>query len=124
MELEEVVDNDFDDYLLSIKRERDLITEKKINILRILWKPSLKKDIKLLEKLFKCSEGELDERDFNNSERDCLINELEEMLEDKIPEKDMDLFIKNCKNVYSYMSVYDKLEKLRNYLEYTKEVVL
>jgi hypothetical protein len=117
MNLDDVVNNDFDDYLLSLKKRRDLIVNKRNNLLRIIWRPSLKKDIKLLEKLFECNEKDLDRRDFNHGERDCLINELYLVLEDKIPEKDFNLFLYNCKNVYSYMSVYDKLMKINKYLE-------
>jgi hypothetical protein len=43
MDLEDVVDNNFDNYLELIKEEKESYHNREIELLRIIWEPSLKK---------------------------------------------------------------------------------
>jgi hypothetical protein len=84
------------------------------DLLRILWKPSLKKDIKKLEKDCGYKEYELDNMD-DGSNLQSLIDEVTELLTGKVSKNDMKLFLGNCENVWSYLQIFDKVEKIKGF---------
>jgi hypothetical protein len=112
MDLNDVVDNDFDNYLELTKKEKESYHKLEIELLRIIWEPGLKKDIKELEKYLGCKEKELDIPDKYKNEKKELINDLSGLLRDKISKKDFNLFIRNCWTDYSFMNMYNKKLKI------------
>jgi hypothetical protein len=116
MNLNDIVDNEFDSVIKKLNDKRELNYRREIELLRIIWEPSLKKDIKELEKYFGCKEEELNIPDKYKRERKELIDDLSELLRDKISKKDFDLFIKNCWTDYSFMDMYNKKLKIEELL--------
>jgi hypothetical protein len=88
------------------------------DLLKIIQKRPLKKDIKLLEREFECDENELDKIDIQIgcSNKDDEIDIITDLLKSKISQVYLDSFIDNCWNNLSYLETLDKRFKLENYL--------
>jgi hypothetical protein len=89
------------------------------DLLKIINKKPLKKDIRLLEKEFEYNENELDIIDIQIgcSNKDDEIDIITELLKSKIPQVYLDAFIDNCWDNLSYLETLDKRFKLESYLK-------